>query len=273
MSRPDAPPTGPETALADLGAGGGVWQPLQGGRTNRLWRIGGFVLKRHDPAAASPLFPNDPLAEARALTLFAPLGLAPRLRAAGPDWVIYDHCEGSTWPPAADPAPLARMLHRLHATPLPQDSFRPLPNGSAALLAHAAAFAPPGLPAPPSDPHLPPVRPCPVHADPIPANILSTANGPLLIDWQCPGMGDPSEDLAILLSPAMMWLYTGQKPAEGWGDALLAHYPDPAISARTRALLPIYRWRIMAHCAWKAARGDADYAAALQIEAAAPPQP
>ena len=263
----------PQAALAALGAGDAAWLPMAGGRTNRLWRVGPFVLKRHDPAAASPLFPNDPLAEARALALLAPSGLAPTLRAAGPDWVIYDHIEGPTWPPSADPAPLARMLHRLHGTVLPAGTFRALPNGSATLLADAARFAPTGLPPPPPDPQLPPVAPRLVHADPILGNILSTAQGPLLIDWQCPGLGDPCEDLATLLSPAMMWLYTGQKPAEGWAEAVLSRYPDAAIAARTRALLPLYRWRIMAHCAWKAARGDADYAQALKIEADAPPQP
>lgn len=264
---PDATPDTAEAALARLGQHDAPWQPLPGGRSNRLWRIGPLVLKRFDPAAASPLFPNDPQAEARALTLLSPLGLAPRLRAAGPDWVLYDHTPGPTWPPTADPAPLARLLHRLHGTDLPADSFRPLPNGSAALLSHAMTFAPPGLPPPPPDPQLPPVPPRPVHADPVLGNILATAQGPLLIDWQCPGMGDPTEDLATLLSPAMMWLYTGQKPPAGWAEALLNAYPDPQVATRTRALLPLYRWRIMAHCAWKAARGDADYAQALRIEA------
>ena len=264
-------PSGPEAALAALGAGSAGWHAMQGGRTNRLWRVGRFVLKRHDPAAASALFPNDPMAEARALSLLAPHALAPKLRAAGPDWIIYDHIDAPVWSPNADPAPVAAMLHRLHRLCLPDGTFRALPNGSTALLAHAASFAPPGLPPPPADPLVPPVKPCPVHADPVPANILATANGPLLIDWQCPGMGDPSEDLATLVSPAMIWLYTGRKPSEGWADALLSAYPDPQMAQRARTLLPLYRWRIMAHCAWKAARGDADYAEAFRIEAQARP--
>lgn len=260
------PPDTADAALARLHQQASDRVPLPGGRSNRLWRIGPLVLKRYDPAAASPLFPNDPQAEARALMLLAPCGLAPTLRAAGPDWVIYDHAEGPTWSAAADPAPIARMLHRLHATVLPSGSFRPLPNGSAAILAHAASFAPAGLPPPPPDPAIPPTDPRPVHADPVPGNILATAQGPLLIDWQCPGMGDPAEDLATLLSPAMMWLYTGRIAPEGWAERLLHAYPDRATADRTRHLLPVYRWRLMAHCAWKAARGDADYARALRIE-------
>ena len=242
-------------------------QALPGGRSNGVWRAGGFVVKHHRAMAASPLFPNDPAAEAMALSLLSPLGLAPRLRANGPDWIIYDHADGTPW--RGDPAPLARMLHRLHGTVLPDGCFRALPNGSAALLTHAASFAPAGLPPPPPDPGLPPVPPRPVHADAVLGNILATARGPLLIDWQCPGMGDPAEDLVTLASPAMMWLYTGQTGMDGWADALFDAYPCAETVARARALRPLYLWRIAAHCAWKAARGDADYARALTLELSA----
>lgn len=255
----------PETALARLGASHASWQALPGGRTNRLWKVGAFVVKRFDPLAASPLFPNDPAAEARALTLLGPQSLAPTLRAQGKDWIIYDHVPGPTWPIAKDPSALARMLHRLHSAPVPPQSFRLLPNGSTALLNHGAAFAPADLPAP-TDPRLPPIPARPVHADPVLGNILDAADGPRLIDWQCPGMGDPCEDLATLISPAMMWLYTGRKALDGWGEAVLAAYPDATIADRARALLPIYHWRILAHCAWKAARGDADYATVLRMQ-------
>lgn len=242
----------------------GQWRPLSGGRTNRVWRVGGMVVKCHDPAAATPLFPNDPQAEELALRHFGPLGIAPVLRAAGQGWLILDHLPAGRW--GGPPAPVAHLLHRLHTAAPPAAPLRALPNGSAAILAHAASFAPPGLPAPPDDPHLPPVPARPVHGDAVAGNILTGPDGPLLIDWQCPGLGDPCEDLATLISPAMMWLYTGAIAPAGWADALLDAYPDAAIATRTRALLPLYRWRIMAHCAWKAARGDADYARALQIE-------
>lgn len=263
-------PETPETALVRLGAADQPWQPLPGGRSNRLWHVGRFVVKRYDAAAASPLFPNDPHAEALALSLFAPLKIAPTLRAAGEDWVIYEHREGSTWPLSAEPASIARLLYRLHSAPIPPQHFRTLPNGSSAILHHARTFGADCPIPPPPDPQIPPVPPRPVHADPVLGNILSTAEGPLLIDWQCPGMGDPAEDLATLLSPAMMWLYTGQTAPPGWDEALLSAYPDHRVANRTRTLLPVYRWRIMAHCAWKAARGSADYAKALQIERDAP---
>ena len=256
-------------ARLDPACGLAAWQGLPGGRSNRVWRVGDLVVKCHDPAAATPLFPNDAGMEARALRRFGPQGLAPRLRAAGKGWIIYDHLPGRIGP--GDPAAVAAMLHRLHSLPRSGGApFRLLPNGSAALLSHARGFAPPGLPPPPADPRIPPVPPRPVHADAVPGNILTTPAGPLLIDWQCPGLGDPVEDLATLLSPAMMWLYTGGKAPDGWAEALLHHYPDRATADRTRALLPLYRWRIAAHCALRAARGDAAYARALRIELETP---
>lgn len=263
------PPATARAALARLDPSltNADWHALAGGRSNAVWRVGSFVVKCHLSDASTPLYPNDSKAEAAALALLSPFGLCPRLRASGENWVIYDHAKGTRW--LGDPSPISTMLHRLHGLSLPSDSFRPLPNGSTALLAHAASFAPSGLPEPPADPGIPPVVPRFIHGDAVLGNILSTPSGPLLIDWQCPGMGDPAEDLATLTSPAMMWLYTGEKMPAGWVDAVLSSYPCAATVARTRALRPLYLWRIAAHCAWKAARGDADYRQALQIELAA----
>lgn len=261
----------PETLKAavwrlDPALRGVCWQPLAGGRTNRLWRAGDLTIKKFTPDAASPLFPNDAVAEARALGLFAPLGIAPRLRAAGADWLIYDHAEGEVW--TGDPAPVARALHVLHRARVAADAFRAAPNGSAAVLADAARIfalsdTPPDAP---PDPALPPVAPVPIHADVVAGNVLATAKGPLLIDWQCPAMGDPAEDLCTFLSPAMTWLYTGKLFGTDHAGAFLRAYPDAAIAERARLMLPVYRHRIAAHCAWKAARGDADYATALKLE-------
>lgn len=249
-----------DASLADA-----PWQALAGGRSNRLWRVGGHVVKLHDAGAASPLFPNDAGAEARALALFAPLGLSPELAGAGADWVIYAHLDGAVW--SGDPAPVARLLHRLHGATVPQGSFRPLPNGSAALLAQATAMAKGAdLPPPPADPALPPVTPRPVHADAVAGNVILGPDGARLIDWQCPGMGDPAEDLAAFLSPAMQWLYTGRTLTPDQRDAFLRAYPDPDTVTRFLTLEPLFRWRMAAHCAWRARRGDAGYATALRLE-------
>lgn len=240
------------------------WIVLSGGRTNRLWRVGDYTVKQFDSAASSPLFPNDVEAEARALALFSPLGIAPRLRAVGADWLIYDYIEGSAW--SSDPAPVARVLHRLHKVRLAADSFRAAPNGSAAVLVDAQRIFP--MPDAPADPCLGPVAPAPIHADAVVGNVLQSAAGPVLIDWQCPAMGDPVEDICTFISPAMSWLYSGTPVSSDWVEAFWEAYPDSDVLTRARAMQPLYRWRIAAYCAWKVARGDVDYAQALKLELA-----
>lgn len=259
----------PATTLHDLRAQDTAWTPgpltpLAGGRTNHVWQVGNRVVKHYRPDAATPLFPNDLGAEAQALRLFAPKGLAPALRATSGDWLLIDHTPGGTWGHSHDPAPVARALGRLHRLTA-TTGFRPLPNGTMALRQDALRVAA-GLPMPPlpTVPDLPPAPLCPVHADAVPGNIILAARGPILIDWQCPGLGDPAEDLATFLSPAMQWLYTGQSLSPDQRTRFLNGYPDRAAVDRLLALEPLFAWRIAAHCAYRAAQGDADYAQALQ---------
>lgn len=260
----------PET-LRDLQAQDADWtfgplSPLSGGRTNHVWQVGNRVVKHYRAGAATPLFPNDPGAEAQALRLFAPEGLAPVLRGESGNWLLIDHIPGAIWGqgPDQDPAPVARALGRLHRLTV-RDGFRELPNGTAALRADAlrVAAALPMQPLP-EVPDLPPALPCPVHADAVPGNIIDTPQNTVLIDWQCPGLGDPAEDLATFLSPAMQWLYTGRTLSADQRSRFLNDYPDRATVDRLTALEPLFAWRIAAHCTYRAAQGDADYAQALQ---------
>ncbi len=248
-------------ALAGLG-----WQPLAGGRTNRAWRIGDCVVKVYDPDAASPLFPNDPQAEARALAQIGPGGLAPRLLASGDDWVAYAHVEGK--PGMADPAAIARCLCRIHQQP--GEGYRSLPSGSAAIIAQTDAILAACKARVPPPPHIPNVAAVPagvlIHGDAVPGNIIATPDGPVLIDWQCPALADPAEDLATFLSPAMHWLYKGKLPDETERARFLGAYPDPVAVDRYLRLAPLFQWRMAAHCLWKAERGASDYATALRLE-------
>ncbi|MGB8811941.1 MAG: aminoglycoside phosphotransferase family protein [Paracoccaceae bacterium] len=247
------------------------WQPLAGGRSNRLWQVGKWVVKLYDAQAASPLFPNDSVAEARALRLVAPYGLAPTLRATGAGWLAYDHAAGSVW--SGDPAPVAHTLARLHRLPIATADFRPAPSGSRALHDQAAQIAADCagvLPPPPPDAAIAPLaQPKLIHGDAVPGNVICHPQGITLIDWQCPAIGDPTEDLAAFLSPAMQWLYRGAPLSADQAAAFLNAYPDPALVARYHALAPAFHWRMAAHCLWKAERGAADYATALQLELAA----
>ncbi len=246
-----------------------VWQPLHGGRVNRLWRTGDAVVKLYDPAGASVLFPNSAKDESLALRFAAPHGLAPRHlaqgQAEGADWLAWAHAPGTPW--QHDPAVPARLLARLHALPAPP-GFRRRPGGSAAILAQGTSIGAP-WPAPP-DPVVPPCpAPSPLHGDPVPGNILTDGPRALLIDWQCPATGDPAEDLALFLSPAMQVLYRGAPLTPAETAEFLAAYGNPASVARYRLLAPLLHWRIAAHCAWRARRGDPGYADAVQAEHAA----
>jgi hypothetical protein len=244
------------------------WQSLAGGRTNRAWRIGDCVIKVYDPDAASPLFPNDPRAEAQALAQIGPIGLAPRLLASGDDWVAYAHVEGT--PGMADPAEIARCLFRIHQQR--GEGYRRLPSGSAAIVAQTNAIlaACKGhVPQPPDIPDMPEVaHPVLIHGDAVAGNIIATPDGPVLIDWQCPALADPAEDLAIFLSPAMQWLYRGKLPDEAERARFLGAYPDPIAVDRYLRLAPLFQWRMAAHCLWKSERGASDYMSALRLELA-----
>jgi len=244
------------------------WQALAGGRTNSLWRVGQTVIKVHDPAAAAPLFPNDPVAEAQALAMLGPLGIAPRLAGSGNGWLAYSYVEGQAW--QTGPAPVAGLLLRLHQ--LRPAGFRISPSGSAAILGQARAIAAgcrAFLPPAPPDPGIAPVKlPCLIHSDAVPGNVIVGPQGVTLIDWQCPALGDPAEDLATFLSPAMQWLYRGRVLTPAESGSFLQAYPDKNVTDRCRALAPLFRWRMAAHCLWKAERGAEDYRCALEFELA-----
>lgn len=245
---------------------GHPWQGLSGGRINRLWRVGGAVVKAYRPERASPLFPNDPQAEARVLRHLAGRGLAPVLLAQGAGWIVYRHCPGRIW--QQGPAPVARALGAVHRL-APPPGLRALPMGGAAIMAAARGLpVPAGLPLMPRADAPAPARRVLVHGDPVPGNLILRAGRVVLIDWQCPGAGDPVDDLALFLSPAMQALYRGAPLSAGESAAFLAAYPDGATVARYLALRPLLHWRIAAHCALRAAQGATDYAAALRLELA-----
>ena len=86
-----------------------------------------------------------------------------------------------------------------------------------------------------------------------------------LIDWQCPGLGDPVDDLAAFLSPAMQYLYGGHRLTHEERSEFLAAFPQDLVT-RYRLLAPALHWRIAAHCLWRAERGANDYRTALARE-------
>ncbi|MCL6284678.1 phosphotransferase [Ruegeria sp. 2012CJ41-6] len=276
----------PEDLQADLLRRGlmapsGRFQPLLGGRTNRVWKLVGSgpdrVLKLYQRTIPNPLFGNDPALETLCLNALATTGLCPKFRASGeiPNavWVLYEHAAGQTW--ANNSAPVARLLGQLHALKPPLA----LPigcNGSADLevttrhilsLCHTVERArlldlrPAG--------NVPPTQAtCLIHGDPVAGNILVNGTSLVLIDWQCPAMGDAAEDLALFLSPAMMQVYRGAPLTPDETSTFLAAYPDQKTTARYEALRPWFTWRMAAYCLWRAENGSAEYALGLPFERA-----
>ena len=245
------------------GLGDAEWHPLEGGRSNRVWRCGALVVKRYLAEAATPLFPNDPRLEAAALQALAPSGLAPVLVAQGDGWVAWHHVAGRVW--QGEPC-VASLLQRLSSVPaFPGLDVRPM--GARDIAAQATSFAPRNMPPLPDLVEVVLPAPSLLHGDLVPGNILTTANGLCLIDWQCPAMGDPVDDLALFLSPAMQWLYRGKTLEAAARQGLLAQLPE-ALRHRYRQLAPLLHWRIAAHCAFRAARGDHGYDMALRLELA-----
>jgi len=251
------------------------WLPLPGGQTNQLWRVGGIVVKRYVSQNANPRFPNDPVREAAMLRHLAGQGLAPELIKCvalnGSDYLLYTHLEGHSW--RQDTAPVGAMLRRVHSVP-PLEGVRQLVGGSLAI-EHQVENMLPSLPEsmvtemqikrpsteiPPADTKVL------LHADVVPGNIVVTDEGVRLIDWQCPAFGDPAEDLAVFLSPAMQKIYRGRPLSDDEIDAFLMSYGDEAVVSRLQALRPWHHWAMAAYCGWKAARGAHQYREAMQLE-------
>ncbi len=268
-----------------LAAPGDSWEPLSGGHSNRIWKVGkgpsALICKLYAPHVHSELFPNDSRAEWAALTGLRGQGLAPEPLAlvetgSGP-CLVYRHIPGTPW--RTGPDRVARLLARLHRLPPPQ-GLRRAAAGEAALAAQTErmldtlppaeaarlhALRPPPAPAAEGEP-VPEVF---LHGDVVPANIICTRRGIALIDWQCPALGDPCEDLSTFLSPAMQALY-GRKPlTPAEEEAFLAAYAAPGVTVRLRRLRPWYHWRMAAYCLWRAGRGGTGHAAVAGLEVAA----
>lgn len=249
---------------------------LTGGRSNHVWRMGSLVVKLYLQDGNNPLFANDPECEMAVLRTLDHTGMVPHLVRAGcfegHHWLAYSHLEGGPWQDGT--AAVARLLGRLHAQPvlagLPEGA-----NGSAMLGAQAEdilARCQAGADLRPLRP-VGDVPPTPdkslIHGDPVPGNLVAHRGRLTLIDWQCPKMGDPAEDLALFLSPAMQVLYRGAPLSRDEAESFLAAYPNRPVVARVQALLPWFHWRMAAYCLWQAEQGGFQDREAMRLELAA----
>ncbi|MEP3299263.1 MAG: aminoglycoside phosphotransferase family protein [Pseudoruegeria sp.] len=254
-----------------------TWTPLQGGRSNSLWRIkapgADWVCKLFHAPDSNPLFPNDSTAEAVVLAALKGVGLAPELikTVSTPAGlcIFYDFIPGKAG--RVSPEDVAGLLGRLHCLRR-GPAVRRLPTEIDALLAHALRILDQCkqksdlLALKPTVPDLTAVTPVLIHGDATAANIISTKTGCVLIDWQCPALADPCEDIATYLSPAMQFLSTGSPLSQPQIEEFLQAYPVVATTQRYRAIAPLFHFRMAAYCRWKTDAGHSEYSDAGALE-------
>lgn len=275
---PDGPPDELRAFARQTFGADQTWIVLSGGRSNRSWRLvtgeGSWVFKLFDPDRSNRLFPNDPTAESVALEFLAGTGLAPDFQTSFTTGagicIVYRYVAGA--PLRCMDAETIRTLARLHQVRAP--NLRCLENTPKALLQEGRKISL-GLasrhvkelkrcaPEPRDIPAGPSVF---LHGDPVPANVLAQGKQRLLIDWQCPAIGDATADLAIALSPAMHIVYGAGVFSQAQEVAALQAYPDSTVIERYLALKPFYHWRMAAYCAWKVEQGEAVYDRAFEAE-------
>jgi thiamine kinase len=258
------------------------WTALAGGRTNRVWRVQNagddLVCKLYRGRDDNPLFANDPKAEFACLTALDGQAIAPApvriLKGEAGTVLLYRYLDGAVWREAVQP--VARLLRRVHELP-PPSGLRQAAVGAVAVLAQADAILA-GIPVDAARllqarrPVVEAVFPSALsflHGDVVLANLLQTPDGLRLIDWQCPALGDPVDDLACFLSPAMQVVYGSGPLTAEQAAVFLDAYDDAAVVARYRLLAPACHYRMAAYCLWRVARGNTDYRAAFEAEVAA----
>lgn len=239
---------------------------LAGGYRNQVWQVragrGWVIEKRYaeDPGDPNPMYPNLPDHEVAALALLGPHGWSPQLVSSAPGVLTYEFVAGPMW--RAGVEAVATLLGGIHALPAPR-TMRPLcgsadeacRHGDSMVAAVPAGAAAELLAARPRDPSTQVVRRRSlVHTDCGPGNLVRARHGLVLIDWQCPGRGDPVEDITCFLSPAMMILYERPPHRPAARDAFLAAYPDQAAVRRYRRDGAAWHYRIGGYCLWRAHR-------------------
>jgi len=240
-------------------------EALTGGYLNQVFRLRGvgidWVAKCFMPETELALFPNLPMDERKAMHLASTIGRAPEplsfiWRNDGPV-LVYQYCEGEIWREGvADVAHLMRDLRKLDASGY---KFREVPMSPADILSEGDAFL--SKIAPEIRARLVAVRPSAIDVEAVPRSFLHTDIGPgniivekdtgrlVVIDWQCPAVGDPVQDVIAFLSPAFQILYSRSPLSAAQETEFFVAYEDPELKRRYEAMLPFYDWRMAGYCA------------------------
>ncbi len=191
-----------------LGAPAGQPEPLDGGITNRNFRVRfgerDYVVRL--PGKDTALLGIDRAAERQANVAAAALGIAPPVAAADADCLVTAFLVGA--PADADrlAEPLADALRAFHdsATELSVTFWVPdLLDGYAAIVRERGAALPDGYGEAQAIARriaavLPLSAPVPCHNDLLPGNLLEADGRVVLVDWEYAGMGHRLFDLGNL---------------------------------------------------------------------------
>ena len=266
--------------------------PLRGGYWNQVYRLQGeevdWVAKVYAAERPQTLFPILPESEALSLKALSGRGIAPdfvkfypAVDNQNPDLLLYQFVPGKTW--SAETRSVARLMRKLHGVDTgPFSSLRKLATTPEQLLTAGdlllrdltdspdAGRLRGRRPAIKSVPPLDNLRL--IHGDSGTGNLIVSAHGPILIDWQCPGLGDPVEDLNCFLSPVFQSLYNHPPLSNAEIAAFFEAYDEQRVIERYQALQPYYGYRMAAHCCLQSIRrqktdpaSSAAYANALDI--------
>ena len=260
---------------------------LTGGFWNQVYRLQVgvklMVIKQFFKGVTNPMFPVMPDTEAAALSYLQGSGCAPEPNAYLPqtpagDILLYGYVAGLPWkfdPLNAEKCTkdVADLLARVHRTPIDanaKNSFRLLPQSPKELYAHSLTMlgecdetvrgSLEHLKQQLADcPLTVPCEPVLVHTDCGPGNIIVGEAGPCLIDWQCPGLGDPLQDVFTFASPAMQILYHCEPLAEeitkhfsrSYFQAQSAASDGESMKARLPLVQVYHHFRFAAYCAYR----------------------
>ena len=270
------------------------WTVLPGGRTSPVWRVRSgaddLVCRYRVECRENPLFPSLPCDEIRCLEWLRQTGCVPGIRdtvSVGNGIVlICEYVRGKPWslPSSAaarnrDLAEVAQLLGRIHGV-RPRADLEARPAGSDELRQHGRSIL--SMCAGEDAKRLSRLEPrcnsvvCRqrtlVHGDVVPGNLIRSNDGLTVIDWQCPGIGDPADDIACFLSPGMQMTNGGVVIDASLIEAFIEAYPCQDTIDRYRKLLPLFHWRMAAYCLWRTqipGPGYPEYREAMEAEIAA----
>lgn len=252
----------------ELGPAAGPPVPLEGGITNRNYRVrfGDRECVLRVPGRDTNLLGIDREAERLACAEAARLGIGPALVAAGEGYLVTEFLQADPIDGRllrAEPESAARALRAFHDSgiELPTRFWVPeLLDDYERIVVQRGGTLPPAYRDAQSLARriaaaLPLERPVPCHDDLLPANILALHSAPgdaLLVDWEYAGMGHFMFDLGNL---AINNEFDSRSDSQDQERLLEAYFGEPASDGRRAALALMRIMSDAREAAWGVVQG------------------